>query len=61
MRRGLLTKATHDYTVRFAPALVINEKDLLRSTKIIKQAFMDIGKVNRERKREDRRNRLALR
>jgi ornithine--oxo-acid transaminase len=26
MKLGLLTKATHDYSLRLAPALVINEK-----------------------------------
>jgi len=35
MKNGLLTKATHDYCVRFAPALVINEGELNQAVDIV--------------------------
>jgi ornithine--oxo-acid transaminase len=35
MKNGLLTKATHDYCVRFAPALVIDENELLEAVDIV--------------------------
>ena len=39
MKNGLLTKATHDYCVRFAPALVIEEKELLEAVDIVGQSL----------------------
>ncbi len=50
MENGLLTKATHTYTVRFAPALVINEKEVIKASKIIKKSIKQIEKLNKERK-----------
>jgi acetylornithine/succinyldiaminopimelate/putrescine aminotransferase len=50
MNRGLLTKATHENSVRLAPALVINEKEIMKASRIIKGAVNDIKKLNKERK-----------
>jgi len=39
MKNGLLTKATHDYCVRFAPALVIDQKELSEAVDIVGKSF----------------------
>ena len=49
MKRGLVTKSTHGYTIRLAPALVIKEQEILASTKIIAEALGDVEKLNNER------------
>lgn len=36
---GLLAKPTHQHIIRFAPPLIINEKQLLKAVKIIKDTF----------------------
>lgn len=36
---GLLTKPTHDTTIRFAPPLVITEEELARACAIVKKTF----------------------
>ena len=51
---GLLTKATHNYTLRLAPALTATEKEITEACKKIKKGFIAIEKLNRERKREAR-------
>lgn len=48
--RGLLTRAAKDYNVRLAPALVISEKEVLKSVKIIKKGIKALEKLNKERK-----------
>lgn len=37
---GLLAKPTHDHIIRFAPPLVINEKQLLEAVQIIKKTII---------------------
>ena len=39
MSRGLLCKETHTHTIRFAPPLIIREKDLNWALKRIKTVF----------------------
>jgi ornithine--oxo-acid transaminase len=36
---GLIAKPTHDHIIRFAPPLVINEKQLREAIEIIKETF----------------------
>jgi ornithine--oxo-acid transaminase len=36
---GLIAKPTHDHIIRFAPPLVINEKELMEAIEIIKQTM----------------------
>ena len=43
MRRGVLTKETHDSVVRFAPPLVIDEADLLAAVEIFYDALEEIA------------------
>ena len=38
LKNKMLAKATHAQTLRFAPALIINEKDTLKAAKIIKKS-----------------------
>jgi len=39
MRRGVLTKETHESVVRFAPPLVIEEADLLAAVEVFHDAL----------------------
>ena len=39
MRRGVLTKETHDTVIRFAPPLVIEEADLLTAVEVFHDAL----------------------
>ena len=39
MEKGLLAKPTHDHIIRFAPPLVINERQLMEAIGIIKETF----------------------
>jgi ornithine--oxo-acid transaminase len=39
MKNGLLAKQTHDNTVRFAPPLVIKEKEILKALRIIESTL----------------------
>jgi ornithine--oxo-acid transaminase len=41
---GLLAKPTHDHIIRFAPPLVITEKQVLKAVKIIKKTILDMDK-----------------
>jgi hypothetical protein len=50
MKRGLLTKATHENSVRLAPSLNIKEDELMKALRIIKKGVNDIKKLNKERK-----------
>lgn len=38
VKNGLLTKSTHDMTIRLAPALVINEEEIYEAVEIIKKS-----------------------
>lgn len=49
MKLGLLTKATHNFSVRLAPALVITEKQVIESANIIKEGVAVLEKINNER------------
>jgi len=42
--QGLLAKPTHRHIIRFAPPLVINEKQLRKAISIIKKVFIEMGK-----------------
>jgi ornithine--oxo-acid transaminase len=39
MDKGVIAKPTHDHIIRFAPPLVINEKQLREAISLIKDAF----------------------
>jgi len=49
MKLGLLTKATHDYSLRLAPPLVIKEKEVVEAAKIIAQGVKELEKLNQEK------------
>jgi len=42
MKKGLLTKETRDYVLRFSPALVITEQELNEGLRIIESVFAEI-------------------
>lgn len=46
MAHGLITKATHDTTVRLSPALVINKAEVEQSVEIIAKAAKDLEKLS---------------
>ncbi len=46
MKLGLLTKASHDFSIRLAPALIIKEHEVLEACKIIKQGVVELEKLN---------------
>jgi len=45
-KHGLLTKATHDHTVRLTPALVINESEVMNAVEIYEKALRDLEAMN---------------
>lgn len=45
---GLLTKATHDSTIRLTPPLVINESEVDQVVEIVAKASKDLVKKNEE-------------
>lgn len=49
MKLGLLTKATHDFSLRLAPALLIKENEVREAAKIIKEGVKELEKLNNER------------
>lgn len=49
MNHGLLTKATHDYSLRLAPALLIKEQEVVDAVKCIAAGVKDLEKLNNER------------
>jgi ornithine--oxo-acid transaminase len=49
MRRGVLTKETHETVIRFAPPLVIEEADLLRAVDVFHDALEDAAGSNSSR------------
>lgn len=48
-KHGLLTKATHDSTIRLAPPLVINSDEIYQSVDIIKSATADLQNLQDSR------------
>jgi acetylornithine/succinyldiaminopimelate/putrescine aminotransferase len=49
MKLGLLTKATHTYSLRLAPALVINEDEIKDAASIIREGVLVLENLNKER------------
>lgn len=49
MKKGLVTKATHDSTIRLAPPLVITKEEILQAVEIIKAAVKALEILNEER------------
>ena len=45
-KHGLLTKATHDSTIRLAPPLVITEEEVRQSVEIVGAGLEDLKKLN---------------
>lgn len=45
-KHGLLTKATHDSTIRLAPPLVITEQEIRQSVEIVGQGLEELKKLN---------------
>ena len=45
---GLLTKATKDNSIRFAPALVINEQEVKEGAEIVKNSLKDLEALNNQ-------------
>ena len=52
MKKGVLTKSTHTYSIRLAPALTITEKELTLACNKIKYAVRALERLNRDRKKE---------
>jgi ornithine--oxo-acid transaminase len=50
MNLGLLTKATHKYSLRLAPALVIKPEEVKKACKIVKKGLKELEKLNKSRK-----------
>lgn len=49
MKLGLLTKATHDYAIRLAPALIINEQQIKEGAQIIKEGVKKLEEMNKSK------------
>jgi ornithine--oxo-acid transaminase len=49
MKLGLLTKATHDYSLRLAPSLVIKEEQVKEAASIIKEGVLVLEHLHKER------------
>ena len=47
-KEGLLTKATHDSTIRLAPPLVINEEEVRQAVEIVGSGLEKLRKLNEE-------------
>jgi hypothetical protein len=52
MKLGMLTKAAHDFTLRFNPALVIKEEEVIKACNVIQKGIRKLEALNKERKRE---------
>ena len=48
-KHGLLTKATHDSTIRLAPPLVITQEEIMQSVEIVGAALVDLKQLNEQR------------
>jgi len=53
MSNGLVTKATHENSVRLAPALNIEEKLILKASNIIKKSVHDLERKNKKNRDEN--------
>jgi len=49
---GVLTKATHDLTVRLSPALVINKEEIDAAMTIIEKSMVQLEELNEERSKK---------
>ena len=47
-KHGLLTKATHDSTIRLAPPLVITEEEVKQSVEIVGAGLEDLKLLNEQ-------------
>ena len=45
-KNGLITKATHEHVIRFAPALVINEQEVHEASEIIEKSLREFEAIN---------------
>ncbi|HYP56743.1 MAG TPA: ornithine--oxo-acid transaminase [Beijerinckia sp.] len=45
LKRGVLTKDTHETTIRFAPPLIIEEADLLQAVRVFHDALQDVSQT----------------
>lgn len=54
MKHGLVTKGTHKYSLRLAPALVIKEKEVISAAFKIRKGVRELEKLNSQRKNEDK-------
>jgi ornithine--oxo-acid transaminase len=45
LRRGVLTKETHETVIRFAPPLIIEETDLLQAVDVFQDALEEVASV----------------
>lgn len=46
MKNGILTKATHDMTVRFTPALVITKPEIDNAMEIIEKSVQELEAIS---------------
>jgi len=46
---GFLARATHQYNVRMAPALIITKEEIKKGTDLVKEAIKNLEKVSSER------------
>jgi acetylornithine/succinyldiaminopimelate/putrescine aminotransferase len=49
MKLGLLTKATHDYSLRLAPALIINKEQVKDACSVIAEGVKVLEQQHKER------------
>jgi acetylornithine/succinyldiaminopimelate/putrescine aminotransferase len=49
MKLGLLTKATHDYSLRLAPALIINKEQVKDACSVIAEGVKVLEQLHKER------------
>lgn len=45
-KKGLLTKSTHDYTIRLAPPLVITSDEIKQAVEIVAEGTHELEKLN---------------
>jgi ornithine--oxo-acid transaminase len=48
-KQGLLTKSTHDLTIRLAPPLVITSDEVHEAVEILKRGTLDLERLNEQR------------
>jgi ornithine--oxo-acid transaminase len=49
MKKGLITKATHNVIVRLTPALVITKEECYQAAEIIRDGIKELEKLNEQR------------